>query len=205
MEGAGAEPPAPRPPHNLPLALSTFIGREREITEIKRQLGESRLVTLTGLGGSGKTRLAAAVASEVVEEFEHGVWWVGLSPLSDPELVPQAVAQALSVAEQPGLSPTDALAGYLREKELLLVLDNCEHLIEACARFAQAMLVSCPRLRILATSREALGIAGEATGGCPPSRCWTRAARHSRSRKPGATRRSSSSWNGPGRGSPLSS
>jgi len=153
---------------NLPLELSSFVGRGREISEIKRLLAEHRLLALTGSGGCGKTRLALAVGTEVAGDFEDGVWWVGLASLSDPELVPQAVAQALSVSEQPGLSLTDALAGFLREKQLLLVLDNCEHLIEACARFAQAMLVSCPRLKILATSREALGIVGEANRRVPP-------------------------------------
>ena len=113
MEGAEAQPalrsPEQRPPRNLPLALSTFIGREREVEEVKRHLGESRLLTLTGPGGAGKTRLALAVACEVVEGFEEGAWWVALAPLSDPDLVPQAVASSLGVREAPGRSLSEAL------------------------------------------------------------------------------------------------
>ena len=148
--------------HNLPLELNSFIGREREIAKVEELLaGGARLLTLCGPGGCGKTRLALAVAAKAAEDFEDGAWWVGLASLSDPELVPQAVAQALKVPEHPGLSLNDALIEGLREKRLLLVLDNCEHLIEACAGFARTMLVSCPGLQVLATSREALGIAGE--------------------------------------------
>ncbi|MDQ4126389.1 MAG: LuxR C-terminal-related transcriptional regulator [Actinomycetota bacterium] len=150
-----------RRPHNLPLGLSSFVGREREVAEVKRLLGESRLLTLTGPGGSGKSRLAMAVAFEVVEGFEDGVWWVGLAPLSDPDLVPQAVARTLGVGERAGVGRTEVIAEAVDEKQLLLMLDNCEHLIGACAELAQALLVSCPRLRILATSRETLGVAGE--------------------------------------------
>ncbi len=150
------------PENNLPAELSSFVGRQREVAEVEELLlADRRLLTLTGTGGSGKTRLALAVASDVAEGFEDGVWWVELAPLSDPELVPQATASALSVREQSGVSLIETLADALREKRLLLVLDNCEHLIEGCALFAQAMLLSCPRLRILATSREALGVAGE--------------------------------------------
>ena len=128
---------------------------------MKRLLEDTRLLTLTGSGGCGKTRLALAVASELVEGFEDGVWMVELASLADPSLVPQAVASTLGVREQPGRSLTETLSDYLRSKKLLLVLDNCEHLIEACAELAEALLRSCPELRILATSREALGIAGE--------------------------------------------
>jgi non-specific serine/threonine protein kinase len=149
-------------PDNLPLELSSFVDREREVAEVRRLLGDNRLLTLTGPGGCGKTRLALAVASEVAGDVEDGAWWVGLAPLSDQNLISQAIAQALKVREQPGFSLTETLADSLREKRLLLVLDNCEHLIEACARFAHTMLSSCRRLRILATSRETLGVAGEA-------------------------------------------
>jgi predicted ATPase/DNA-binding CsgD family transcriptional regulator len=157
-----------RPPlHNLPLELSSFVGREQEIAEVRRLLVEeeakNRLLTLTGPGGGGKTRLALAVAFEVVEHFdEGGVWWVGLASLSDPDLVPQAVAAALGVREAPGRSLTEMLAEHLRpRKNTLLVLDNCEHLIDACATLADTLLRVCPNLQILATSREALGVAGE--------------------------------------------
>ena len=175
VEGAEAQPPAPRlpeqqhPPHNnLPLTLSTFIGRELEVAEVKRLVGQSRLVTLTGAGGSGKARLGLAVAHEVVESFEAGAWWVGLAPLFDPDLVPQAVASALGVREAPGpRTPTEALVEDLKTKELLLILDNCEHLIDACAALADALLHTCPNLKILATSREALGVAGEVSWPVP--------------------------------------
>ena len=158
-----------RPLHNLPFELSSFVGREQEIAQVKRLLEEdkNRLLTLTGPGGCGKTRLALAVASEMVGRFEGGVWLVELASLSDPELVPQALAQALSVREQPGVPLTDTLADHLREKRLLLVLDNCEHLTEACARLVQTVLISCRRLQVLATSREALGLAGEASWSVP--------------------------------------
>jgi DNA polymerase III delta prime subunit len=120
--------PTPRPrsarPHNLPLALSTFIGREREISEVKRLVGDDRLLTLTGPGGCGKTRLALAVASEVVEGFEDGAWWVALTSLSDPTLVPQAVASALGVREIPSRSLTEVLMEHLETKNLLLILDK---------------------------------------------------------------------------------
>jgi predicted ATPase/DNA-binding CsgD family transcriptional regulator len=173
VEGADAQPPATSPlerrlPHNLPLALSTFVGRRREVAELKRLLGETRLLTLTGAGGSGKTRLAAAVVFEVVEGFEDGAWWVALAPLSEPALVPQAVARSLGVSEQPGVPLADTLADSLRERELLLILDNCEHLVGACAEMAATLLRYCPGLKILATSREALGVAGEISWPVPP-------------------------------------
>jgi predicted ATPase/DNA-binding CsgD family transcriptional regulator len=168
--GAESAPRVPeRPPNNLPVELTSLVGREREIAEIGGLLAGrgTRLLTLTGPGGSGKTRLAAA-ASEVVEGFEDGAWWVGLAPLSEPALVPQAVARAVMVSEQPGVPLADTLAEYLREKELLLVLDNCEHLIDACAALAESLLRSCPGLKIVATSREALGVAGEVSWPVPP-------------------------------------
>src|ERR687894_321943 len=144
-----------RPPNNLPLELSSFVGREKELAEVERLLRDSRLLTLTGSGGCGKTRLALAVASELVEGFEDGVWLVELAPLADPSLVPRAVASPLGFREQPGRSLTEMLSDYLGSKKVLLVLDNCEHLIEACAELAEALLRSCPELCVLATSREA--------------------------------------------------
>ena len=150
-----------RPPHNLPLELTSFIGREREVAEVKRLIANNRLLALTGPGGCGKSRLALAAASEVVEGFEDGVWWVALASLSDPELVPQAVASALGVREVPGRSLTEVLKERLESEDLLLVLDNCEHLIDACATLADSLLRACPDLKILATSREALGVEGE--------------------------------------------
>jgi predicted ATPase/DNA-binding CsgD family transcriptional regulator len=150
-----------RPLHNLPSELSSFVGREKELAEVKRLLENTRLLTLTGAGGCGKTRLALAVAREVVECFDDGVWLVELAPLADPSLVPQALASTLGVREQPARSLTETLSDYLGSKKVLVVLDNCEHLIETCAELVEALLRSCPELRVLATSREALGIAGE--------------------------------------------
>jgi predicted ATPase/class 3 adenylate cyclase/Tfp pilus assembly protein PilF len=155
-------------PNNLPTQLTTFIGREREIAEVKRLLSEARLLTLTGWGGAGKTRLALQVAAEVLEGFTDGVWLVELASLSDPDFVPHTVASAVDVREQPGRPILATLCEYLRPKHVLLVLDNCEHLVAACARLADTLLRACPNLRILATSREALGIAGETTWRVPP-------------------------------------
>ena len=149
------------PPNNLPLELSSFVGRERELSEVGRLLEGTRLLTLTGPGGCGKTRLAVVSGGRLMEAFEGGVWLVELAPLSDPSLVPQAVASVLGAREQPGRPLTETLAVHLRDRELLLVLDNCEHLIGACANLAEALLRSCAGLRVLATSREALGIVGE--------------------------------------------
>ncbi|HWS81019.1 MAG TPA: AAA family ATPase [Rubrobacter sp.] len=150
-----------RPPNNLPLQLSSFVGREKELAEVGRLLKETRLLTLTGSGGCGKTRLALAAAGELEGMFEDGVWLVELAPLADPSLVPQAVASALGVRQQSGRPLSGSLSGYLRHKRALVVLDNCEHLIGACADLVDALLRSCPGLRILGTSREALGITGE--------------------------------------------
>jgi predicted ATPase len=125
-------------------------------------------VTLTGPGGCGKTRLAPVVASESVESFEDGVWWSGLASLSDLTLVPQEVASVLNVREQPGRSFTEVLVESLKSEKVMLVIDNCEHLVGACAELADTLLRSCPRLHILATSREILGIDGEISWPVPP-------------------------------------
>jgi predicted ATPase/DNA-binding CsgD family transcriptional regulator len=150
-------------PHNLPHPLTSFIGREREIAEARRLLNTSRLLTLTGTGGVGKTRLGHEVAAGLLDRFQDGVWLVELAALADPTLVPRAVATVLGVREGAERSLTATLADALRAKRLLLVLDNCEHLVEACAAVADALLRACPALRILATSRQALGILGETT------------------------------------------
>ncbi len=175
---AGTFPPARSPPagsppeeppagagvrHNLPLARTSFIGREREMLQVKRLLAMTRLLTLTGVGGSGKTRLALKVASDLAGAYPDGAWLVELAALSEPELVPQAVARALSVREQPNRPLVETLEDALRARKMLLVFDNCEHLIEAVARLVDVLLGTCPRLRVLATSRETLGIAGEAS------------------------------------------
>ena len=153
--------PPKRPIENLPPELTSFVGRERELAEVERLLSDRRLLTLCGPGGSGKTRLALAAAQDVVEGFEGGAWWVELATVADPELVPAAVAQALGVPEAPDLSPTEALVDHLEGQKTLLILDNCEHLVEACADLAHALLRTCPDLKLLATSREPLRVEGE--------------------------------------------
>lgn len=149
--------------HNLPVQLTSFIGRDQELANVRKLLQDTHLLTLTGPGGTGKTRLALQLAADILEAFPNGVWLVELAPLADSTLVLQAVAATLGVREQPGRTPLDALMDYLRSKTMLLILDNCEHLIETCAQLADTLLRSAPRLKILATSREALGIAGETT------------------------------------------
>ena len=147
--------------HHMPAQLSSFVGREREQAQLEELLRKSRLVTLTGPGGCGKTRLALRVAEGEAGRWPDGVWYTELVSVSDPALVPVTVAAALSVAEQPGKPVLHALADHLKSKQMLLVLDNCEHLVEACAALVHRLLQACSELRILTTSREALGLAGE--------------------------------------------
>jgi predicted ATPase/DNA-binding SARP family transcriptional activator len=160
-----AEPTAqlPRRKHNLPTQLTSFIGRAPEIADVSGLLASTRLLTLTGAGGSGKTRLALEVAGGLLESYPDGVWLVELAALSDATLVPQAVASALGVRDQPGRSFLETLSSYLQARQLLLVLDNCEHLVAACAELAEVLLRTCAGLTVLATSREALNIPGETT------------------------------------------
>jgi non-specific serine/threonine protein kinase len=146
---------------NLPIPLTSFIGRQRALAELITLLATARLLTLTGAGGCGKTRLAIQLATDVIDRFSDGVWWVELGALADAALVPQALAKTLGVREAPGQSLTEVLAHELRSKRLLLALDNCEHLVSACAHLAETLLRACPTLQMIATSREALGIAGE--------------------------------------------
>lgn len=161
----GAARPAPG---NLPHALSSFIGREKEIAEVKRLLATSRLLTVTGPGGSGKTRLALQAAREAAGQSGAGVWWCELAPLSDPALPAAALAEVLGVREAPGRPLTAVLIEHLRSRPLLLVLDICEHRAAAGAQLAVTLLSACPGLRILATSREALQVAGESVWTAPP-------------------------------------
>jgi predicted ATPase/DNA-binding SARP family transcriptional activator/DNA-binding CsgD family transcriptional regulator len=147
--------------HNLTAERTSFVGREREIVEVERLLSMTRVLTLTGAGGSGKTRFAMTVARRLVESYPDGVWFVELASLSDGTLIPQAVAAALGVEERPGQRVISTLTRALYRKKLLLILDNCEHLIEASAWLVETLLDSCPGLRVLATSREALNVAGE--------------------------------------------
>ena len=148
-------------PTNLPSQLTSFIGREREVADVKSLLENTRLLTLVGPGGTGKTRLSLQVAMDVLSSYPHGVWFIELAPVSDPLSVPAAVLSALNLPAEVHRSAIEMLCDYLREKETLLILDNCEHLIDACARMADRLLHASPRLRILASSREALGVAGE--------------------------------------------
>ena len=147
--------------HNLLPQLTSFVGRERELKELATLLGSTRLVTLTGAGGSGKTRLAIEVAARKAEQTRDGAWLVDLAPVFDPQLVLKAVARVLGVRERPHSSLLGDTLERLRESELLLVLDNCEHLVDTCARLAEDLLRPCPELRLLATSREPLGVPGE--------------------------------------------
>ena len=148
-------------PNNLPASLTTFIGREKEQAEILRLIGTHRLVTLTGSGGVGKTRISLRVGGKVLDQYANGVWLVELAPLSDPELVAQTVASVFGIVAQSTRSHTELMINYLRPKTALLILDNCEHLLDASAHVADTLLKHCPQLKILATSREALGILGE--------------------------------------------
>ena len=149
------------PRDNLPHPISSFIGREREIEEIHRLLHRSRLVTLTGAGGCGKSRLAIEVAGQMPDLFPDGVWFMAFAPLFDPVLIQRTIATVMGVHEDPTRPLIKILCAHLCSKHLLLVFDNCEHLIAECAQVADTLLRACPQVSILATSREALGIEGE--------------------------------------------
>ncbi len=150
-------------PNNLPQQLTSFIGRETSIADATALLSKTRLLMLTGAGGSGKTRLSLQIAADVSDAYPDGAWFVELAPLSDPALVVQTVAQVLGIKEQAGQTIGQTVAEQLKEKKMLLLLDNCEHLLSACAQFVAALLRACPTVTILATSREPLGVGGEIT------------------------------------------
>jgi predicted ATPase/class 3 adenylate cyclase len=154
-------------PHNLPVQLTSFIGREVEMAEVKRLLETARLLTLTGTGGCGKTRLALEVAADLLEAFVDGVWLVELAPITDTALVVQTVASVLHAREEVGRPLMDTLSDAVRGRNVLVVLDNCEHVVGACATLTHALLVAGTTLRILATSRERLGVAGEVSYAVP--------------------------------------
>ena len=155
---------------DLPAALTSFIGREHDTDELARLLPSTRLLTLTGVGGCGKTRLALEVARSVYARYPDGVWLVELAPIADPALVPQTVATALGIRETPAQPLLTTLTTALKPRRCLLLLDNCEHLLDACATLANTLLLACPGLHILTTSREALGLAGEVSCRVPSLR-----------------------------------
>ena len=148
-------------PNNLPQQVTSFVGREREVAHLKTLLRQNRLLTLVGTGGLGKTRLSLQVAADIADRYPDGTWFIELAPVSDPELVPQVVASTLGVKEEAGRPLVDALAKHLGDRQMLLVLDNCEHLIDACAALVAQLLRTSAQLTILASSRERLRVAGE--------------------------------------------
>jgi predicted ATPase/DNA-binding CsgD family transcriptional regulator len=150
------------PPGNLPVELSSFVGRDRELAEVRRLLPVTHAITLTGPGGIGKSRLAVRAARRLGRHFPDGVWLVELAELEDPDLLAYALARALRVHERPGGAIDEALMAHLRERRLMLVLDNCEHLLDACRQLVAGLVSGCERVRVLCTSRERLGVSGEA-------------------------------------------
>ncbi|HEU5347631.1 MAG TPA: AAA family ATPase, partial [Ktedonobacterales bacterium] len=159
--------------NNLPAEVSSFVGREQELEELSRLLRHHRLVMLTGPGGTGKTRLVLHAAAAELDRFADGVWLVELAPLMTPELVAETIAKVLAVPAVPSAtdpSLLDRLCAFLQTKQLLLVLDNCEHVIAACAQIVANLLARCPDVSVLATSREPLSIAGERIQRVPPLR-----------------------------------
>ena len=152
---------------HLPAQLTSFVGRDTEMVEVGGLLAGNRLVTLTGAGGVGKTRLAVQVAATVADNYGDGSWYVDLAPITDPELVPLTVARALGLPDRPGRSPLNCLLQFIGVRQMLVVLDNCEHLLDASAALTAALLSACPRLTLLATSREPIGVAGEVTWRVP--------------------------------------
>ena len=174
--------------HNLPAQITSFVGRGPQLTEVRALLRENRLVTVTGAGGAGKTRLAVQVAGQLAGEFSGGIWYVDLAPITDPELVPTTAARALGLPDQPGRSTMDTLTRFIADRHLLVVLDNCEHLLDACAALMMALLEVCQELTLLVTSREPIGVAGEVSWRVPSLSLgdeavalFTNRARHARS------------------------
>lgn len=153
--------------HGLPAELTTFIGRRTETTDLRDALAAHRLVTLCGAGGAGKTRLAVHVAARAVGYYYDGVWFVDLAPVSNPDAVPVTAARVLGLPDQPGRSTTDTLLRFGRDRRLLMVLDNCEHVLDASATFVASLLGAAPRVTVLATSHEPLGVPGEAVWQVP--------------------------------------
>ena len=153
-------------PNNLPVQLTSFVGRDRELTELGELLGSTRLLTLTGAGGCGKTRLALQLAAHAVNRYPGGAWCLELAPLSDPALIESALATMLGVRPLPGRTPVEAAVFHLAALRALVLLDNCEHVLEPCRQLADALLRGCPDITVVATSREPLGVGGRRLGAC---------------------------------------
>ncbi len=152
---------------HFPVQLTSFVGRDADIAQVRQLLAQNRLVTLTGAGGVGKTRLAVQIAGQIADEFHDGVWYVDLAPITDPDLVPIAATRAFGLPDQPGRSTMDTLTRFVADRQLLVVVDNCEHLLDASAALVVALLEACPGLTLLATSREPIGVAGEVSWPVP--------------------------------------
>jgi predicted ATPase/class 3 adenylate cyclase/DNA-binding CsgD family transcriptional regulator len=153
--------------HNFPVQLTSFVGRGAQMTDLEKLLVDNRLVTLTGAGGAGKTRLAVEIAARIAPEFRDGVWYVDLAPVTHPGVVPVTVARTLGLPDQPGRSTMDTLLRFVRDRQMLVVLDNCEHLLDASAELVVALLGATPGLTLLATSREPIGAGGEVSWRVP--------------------------------------
>ncbi len=164
-------------PNNLPSQLTSFIGREDELEQLRRALAQTRLLTLTGGGGSGKTRLALQLAADALDSFQDGVWWVELAPVTDGELVGEAIAASMGVRTLPGATPLQSVRDHVAGQSVLVVLDNCEHLLDDCAKVTVALLESGPGVRVLATSRAPLDLGGETEWRVPPLSLPTELAR----------------------------
>ena len=152
---------------HLPVQFTSFVGRQAEMTDVRQTLADNRLVTLTGAGGVGKTPLAVQVVAQIAGGFADGVWYVDLAPITDPENVPVAVIRTLGLPDQPGRSAMDTLLQFVGERRMLLVLEDCEHLLDACATLVVALLGGCPVVTLVATSREPIGVAGEVSWRVP--------------------------------------
>ncbi|MFZ1321263.1 MAG: tetratricopeptide repeat protein [Ignavibacteria bacterium] len=148
-------------PNNLPVQLTSFIGREKELKQVKDLLSQTHLLTLLGSGGAGKSRLSLQTGADVIDDFANGVWFVELAAVSEPKLLIQTVMSAIGILENPKESPEATLTGYLKDREILIILDNCEHMIDVCAEFTENLLSICPKLKVMSTSREALKSSGE--------------------------------------------
>ncbi|BBX00619.1 LuxR family transcriptional regulator [Mycolicibacterium moriokaense] len=153
--------------HNLPAQLTTFVGRAGQVEEVRQLVVDNRLVTLTGAGGAGKTRLAVEVAAQISDEFVDGVWWVDLAAIADPLVVSLTIARTLGLPDQLGRTPLETVQRFIGDRGVLLLLDNCEHLLDACGDVITRLLNSCPGLTILATSREPISVSGEVTWRVP--------------------------------------